>query len=379
MRRLAASEYPARYLTFDDAAVLAAAKHDPPGFVRSLAGPTVIDEAQRVPELFPAIKVAVGGDPRPGHFLLTGSADILHLPRISESLAGRMEIFTLWPLSQGELCGVTEHFLDRLFAKQPRFPEPSPEPRSTLLGRLLQGGYPAIVRRPSEVRKKTWMASYVTAVLQRDVRDISNVEDLTAMPRLLALLASRAGSLLNFADLARAVTIPQSTLKRYFALLEATFLVRLVPAWSTNLAKRLVKSPKLYLNDTGLMSYLLGLSEERLLEAPILFGPLLENFVAMELMKQSGWSKVRAELFHFRMPTGQDVDFLLENDSGEIAGIEVKSASTVASSDFKGLRSLAELCGSRFRCGVVLYLGDHSLAFGDRLFALPLNTLWAAG
>lgn len=379
MRWLAASQYPARYLTFDDAAVLAAAKHDPPGFVRSLAGPVVIDEAQRVPELFPAIKIAVDTDARPGRFLLTGSADILHLPRISESLAGRMEIFTLWPLSQGELAGATERFLDLLFASEPRFPEPAPEPRSAILARMFQGGYPAAVRRPSEARRKAWMASYVTAVLQRDVRDISQVEDLTALPRLLALLASRAGSLLNFADLTRGLSIPQSTLKRYFALLETTFLVRLVPAWSASLGKRLVKSPKVYLNDTGLMCYLLGLSEDRLLEAPMLLGPLVENFAAMELIKQSGWSQVRAELFHFRTPAGHEVDFVVENDSGEIAGIEVKSSATVAPSDFKGLARLAELSGGRFRCGVVLYLGDHCLAFGERLFALPLSTLWTAG
>jgi predicted AAA+ superfamily ATPase len=379
MRLLAASEYPARYLTFDDAAVLAAARHDPPGFLRSLLGPAVIDEAQRVPELFLAIKAVVDSDPSPGRFLLTGSADILHLPRISESLAGRMEILTLWPFSQGELAGAVEGFVDALFAKTPRFPSTSPEQRSRLIARILQGGYPALLRRPSEGRKRAWMASYVTAVLQRDVRDISNIEDLTAMPRLLALLASRAGSLLNFADVARSLSMPHSTLKRYFALLETTFLVRLVPAWSANLGKPLVKSPKLYLNDTGLMSYLLGLNESRLAEAPMMLRPLLENFVAMELSKQAGWSMVRTELFHFRLAAGPDVDFVLENDAGEIVGIEVKASSTVASTDFKGLRNLAELTGKRFRRGVVLYTGAEALPFGAGFHALPVTCLWSTG
>lgn len=378
IRQLAASAHPARYLTLDDAAVLAAARHDPAGFLRSLDGPAVIDEGQRAPEIFLAMKAEVDNDPRPGRFLLTGSADILLLPQISESLAGRMEVLTLWPFSQGEIAGVVETFVDALFAKKPVFPTSEIEDRPALIARMLQGGYPGLLRRPLEARRRAWMGSYITAILQRDVRDLSNIEDLTSLPRLLALLASRAGSLLNFSDLARSLSMPQSTLKRYFTLLETTFLVRLAPAWTANLGKRLAKAPKLYINDSGLMAYLLGLNDKRLTEEPMMMGPLLENFVAMELKKQTEWSAARAELFHFRMPTGQEVDVVLENEAGDLVGVEVKASATVGPSDFKGLRSLAELAGKRFRRGVLLYTGREAVPFGPNLYALPVECLWGS-
>lgn len=376
VRHLATSAHPARYLTLDDAAVLAAARHDPSGFVRGLDGPVVIDEVQRVPDLFLAIKAEVDRSPRPGRFLLTGSADILLLPRVSESLVGRMEILTLWPLSQGEIARVREDFIDELFHEGPLPRHYTSEDRVQLAARLATGGYPSILNRPAEARRNAWHGSYLTTILQRDVRDISNVEDITALQRLLSMLAVRAGSLLNFAELARSTQIPQSTLKRYFTLLETTFLVQLLPAWSTNLGKRLTKSPKPTLNDTGLMSYLLGLNERRLATEPNTFGPLLENFVVMEIRKQAAWNNVRSQMFHFRLPTGQEVDLVLESASGGVVGIEVKGSDTVGPSDFRGLRALAELCGERFRRGVVLYTGAEAVPFGRGLFALPVSALW---
>jgi predicted AAA+ superfamily ATPase len=375
-QHLASSTHPARYLTLDEAAVLAAARHDPAGFIAGLEGPVVIDEVQRVQQLFLAIKAEVDRDPRPGRFLLTGSADILLLPRMSESLAGRMELLTLWPLSQGEITGVKEDFLDILFRQTLPTMKRYSEARSSLINRLLVGGYPALLKRPLEARRRAWLGSYVTTILQRDVRDLSNVEDLALLPRLLSLLASRAGCLVNFSDLSRVTGIPQTTLKRYFTLLETTFLVQLVPAWSANVGKRLVKAPKLFLNDTGLMAYLVGLSEERLAVDATMRGPLLENFVAMELRKQATWSETRPQLFHFRRPTGQEVDLVLENGAGEIVGIEIKASATVGAGDFKGLHSLAELTERRFRRGVVLYTGTESVPFGPQFHALPVNVLW---
>jgi hypothetical protein len=375
---LASGERRCRYLTLDDVSVLSAARRDPAGFVAGLEGPIILDEVQRAPELFLAIKSEVDRSPSPGRFLLTGSADVLLLPRLSESLAGRMEILTLWPFSQGEITGTRESFLDVVFAQPaPRLPV-NWEDRASLVARVLLGGYPPVLNRPTQERRRAWFGSYLTTTVQRDVRDLANIEDLTALPRLLSLVAARSCSLLNFAELSRSIGIPQSTLKRYLTLLETTFLVQLLPAWSANLGKRLVKSPKILLNDTGLMAHLLGLNEERLKADPALMGPLLENFVALELRKQAAWSQTRPQAFHFRLPAGEEADLVLEDAAGNLVGIEVKARATVTAKDFKGLRALAHLVGDRFRRGIVLYAGGSSVPFGANLHAVPVGALWHA-
>lgn len=369
-------DHPAQYLTLDDATVLAAASRDPAGFLAGLDGPVVLDEVQRAPELFLAIKAAVDRDRRPGRYLLTGSADIFLLPRIAESLAGRMEVLTLWPLSQGEIEGVRETFVDSLFATRFQPPAVSGVDRGEILDRVLQGGYPEMLSRSSEARRRAWFGSYTTTILQRDVRDLSSIEDITALPRLLSLLAARSTTLLNYSELSRTSGLPASTLKRYFALLEATFLVRPLPPWSDNLSKRLVKSPKLLLTDTGLVAAALGLNRERLDEEPHLVGPLLESFVLLEIRKQATWSEIRPELFHYRTQTGQEVDLLLEDARGRIVGVEVKAGSTVQERDVRALLGLADDLGKRFVRGVVLYTGERAVPFSDKVMALPMGSLW---
>ena len=373
---LASSIHPAQYLTLDDVGVLSAVSSDPAGFLAGLSGPVVLDEVQRAPELFRALKLEVDRDRRPGRFLLTGSADVLLLPRLSESLAGRMEILTLWPLSQGEIKGVSEGFIDAVFAEKLDGSSTASEGRSPLLRRILRGGYPEIQRRTAVRRQQAWFNSYVTTILQRDVRDLANIEGLTAMPRLLSLLATRISGLISFAELSRSSAIPQSTLKRYIALLETTFLVQPLPAWSGNPSKRLVKAPKLVLNDTGLVAHLLGMGLMDGEGHPEQIGPLLENFVVMELRKQAAWSARQVRLFHFRTPAGREVDIVIEDAAGRVAGIEVKAAATVRSDDFKGLRALAEESGEHFCRGVVLYTGTESIPFGPCLHALPVEALW---
>ncbi len=368
---------PRTYLTLDDATVLSAAHADPAGFLAGLTGPVVIDEVQHAPELFPAIKAVVDRQRQPGRFLLTGSANILLLPRLSESLAGRMEILTLWPLAQIEIdsrldFGVS--LIDRFFsaALPPALPALS---RTELIHRLLAGGYPEPLSRTSEARRRAWFGSYLTTILQRDVRDLANIEGLTALPRLLSLLALRTGSLLNLADISRTTGLAYTTLTRYMTLLEATFLVQLLPAWSANLGKRLVKSPKLLLCDTGLAAGLLGTSAERVAENGVLLGSLLETFVAMELRKAAGWSEEAVQMFHYRTQSGQEVDVLLENGRGQLVGIEVKASSTVTSGDFAGLRAVAEAVGDSFVRGMVLYTGSQVIPFGERMHAVPLSIL----
>lgn len=373
---------PAReYRTLDDGIELAAAAADPDGYVAGLKGPVVIDEVQRVPDLFRAIKASVDRDRAPGRFLLTGSANVHLLPRVSESLAGRVEVLTLWPLAQVEFERGRRNLIDDLFAGADRLEITSTgdrgEPGPTLVERLLRGGYPEPSSRSDPERRNEWYASYLSTILARDVRDLAGIEGLADMQRLMALLASRAAGLLNFADLARSLAMPQTTLKRYFALLQAVFLVHTLPAWASNRGLRVVKAPKVLLADTGLGAFLLGQSAHRLQTDGAARGALVENFVAVELHKLAGWSAPRVGLHHFRTPAGREVDLVLEDASGRLVGLEVKASATVHDADFAGLRALAEAAAERFVQGVVLYDGPHRVRFGDRMTALPIRALWA--
>lgn len=375
VQHLVKEGYHARYFTLDDVSVLDAVRHDPAGFLSVIQGPVIFDEVQRAPELFVAIKAEVDRDRRPGRFLLTGSANVLLLPSLSESLAGRMEILTLWPFSQGELEGKKETFVDMLFADVlPPFTL-KPEDSDGLFGRIIRGGYPEAVSRTAEARRRAWFGSYLTTILQRDVRDLANIDGLTSMPRLLALLATRATNLVNYAEISRTAALPQSTLKRYISLLEATFLITHLRPWSGNTGKRLVKAAKLVICDTGLMAGQLGIYTERMLTDQN-GGPLLENFVAMELYKQATWSRTLPQLFHYRTQSGLEVDFVLEDGEGRIVGIEVKAKSRIGAADFSGLRHLAEAVGSRFVRGVVLCNCSQDIPFGKNLTAMPISALW---
>lgn len=379
VQRLASDEFPARYVTLDDASVLASARSAPEDFVAALQGPVIVDEVQRAPELFVALKAAVDRARRPGRFVLTGSANVLMLPRVSESLAGRMEVLTLWPLSQGELEGVREGFVDALFSGAALKLDPGVAlTRAQIEQRVLSGGYPEVIARTQPHRRQAWFGSYLTTILQRDVRDIANISGLTELPRLLALLATRTAAQLNVSELSRSAGIAHSTLTRYLALLEMTFLISPVPAWSGNLGKRLVKSPKLMMCDTGLAAYLLGLGDGGDGLGTV-FGALLENFVYMEMRKQLAWSRTQPRIYHFRSGAQQEVDLVLEDARGRVAGIEVKASATVGERDFRHLAALSEMLGKRFVGGVVLYTGSEVLAFGDRLTALPISTLWRGG
>lgn len=369
---------PRRYVTLDDVAELHAAKTDPRGYVERLPARVVLDEVQRAPELLVAIKMAVDERREPGRFLLTGSANVLLLPALSDSLAGRIEILRLWPLSQGEIDGSKEgdQFVDRVFATG-RFAarRDAMETREELIERVVRGGFPEAVERSGE-RRTDWFDAYVQTITQRDVRDLANLDRLIEVPRLLSLIATRTGALLNHAELGREVGLPNTTVRRHLSLLEMVFQVVLVPAWSSNLGLRLVKSPRAYIGDTGLACALAGISAERLHSTPDLLGRMLENFVAVELLKQSGWARPRVTVHHYRSHTGQEVDLLLEDRAGKLVGVEVKAARTVGDSDFRHLRTLREAVGARFHRGVVLYTGERVLGFGEGMEAVPVGEVW---
>ncbi len=379
VQSLVSAAYPAQYVTLDDLSTLAAAQRDPAGFIRGFRGPVIIDEVQRAPEIFLPIKVAVDSDPTPGRFVLTGSANVFTLPKLADSLAGRMEIVTLWPLSQGELAGVSEGFIERICADEfapAQGPHDAALERDELLARALRGGYPLALGRTSERSRKQWVDGYLTTLLERDVRDLSKVRDLKEFPRLLQALATRSSTLLNLNEISRLIGLQHETLRRYTALLEALWLVVELPAWSANLGKRLVKTPKFTLNDTGLLASLLGINQTRLTREPLLLGQLLESFVVMELRKQLTWSANPAQLYHFRDQRGAEVDIVLERPTGELIGIEVKATTAPNAGDLAGLRALQTLAGSRFQRGILLHTGKTALHFGAELYVLPIAALW---
>ncbi len=378
VQQIAAEHHPAGYVTLDDLTVLSAALRDPVAFVLNIPKPVIVDEVQRVPDLLLAIKADIDRNRVPGRYLLTGSGNVLTLPRVSDALVGRMEILTLWPLSQGEILGISDDFISRVFSENtPELLSP-PEDTDHISERIIRGGFPEPLGRTSMKRKSAWFDAYITTLIERDIRDMSQIQDLAALPRLLQLLATRTASLLNQSEMSRACGLPNSTLGRYLNLLQAIFLIQTLPAWSGNLGKRLVKSPKLFLADTGILCHLLGVSTETGLANHSMAGNMMENFVMCELRKQLSWSNQRTTPYHFRSHTGQEVDLILEDPAGRIVGIEVKLSQTVSSKQFKGLRNLKEIIKDRFLRGIVIYAGENSVPFEDNLFAMPVSSLWTS-
>lgn len=362
------------FLTLDDATTLDAARGDPVGFVRGLDR-AVIDEVQRVPELLLAVKGSVDADRRPGRFLLTGSANLMSLPRVADSLAGRMEVVRLLPLAQGEIRGGPPGFLDQAFGGGvPAVGQVVVG--DDLLAVVLAGGYPEALARDSWARRQDWYLDYVDAIVQRDVRDIAQVEQLRQMPRLLRALAQHSGQLVNHSAVGAALGMNHVTTQRYAGVFEWLFLTATLPPWHTNRLKRLAKTPKLHFLDPGLLAALRGLSPDRLRSDRGPFGALLETFVFSELLKLAGWSGERLEFTHFRDKERNEVDVVMEDRHGRVVGVEVKASATVTGADFGGLRRLAEACGDRLALGLVLHDHDKVVPFGERLFAAPLSTLW---
>ena len=367
-----------RYLTLDDRVVLAAAQGDPAGFVAGLDESVVLDEVQRAPELFLEIKAAVDRDRRPGRFLLTGSASVMLLPNVADSLAGRMEILPLWPLSCAEIADMPRfNRAEWLFDGPFDALSIPPCERDELTHFLLGGGFPEALSRTVLRRRGAWFESYVQSILQRDVRDLARIEQLTELPHLLQLLATRSAQLLNFAELSRSSQLAQTTLKRYFSLLELLFLVVRLPAWERNPGKRLVKAPKVFLVDCGLLAHFMEWSSERMATLPGLPGAWVETFVLGELLKHLAFSERRLTLWHYRTQTDIEVDFVLENRQGRITGLEVKASASVTQGDFKGLRHLKETEPAAFQRGIVLYGGREVTPFAADLFAVPLSMWWA--
>ncbi len=364
-------------MTMDDPTTLSAAQADPLGFLQNLSPHAIIDEVQRAPELFLSIKKLVDENRKGRRLILTGSADVMTMPQVGDSLAGRIEIHQLWPLSQTEIRGKRSKFLHTLIAANGRF-QSHKNNWPDIVAAIRAGGYPEALQRETEGRKAKWFESYIGAVLQKDIRNLANIEGLTQIPNILQLIGTRVGSTINLSDIARLSGVKNTTLQRYMALLEHVFLIMKIPAWTPNKEGQFVKSPKVFLNDTGLLCHVRGESVDSLLANRTTTGAFLENFVVMEIIKQLSWSELFLKPYHFSVQSGAEVDLVLEDRKKQLYGIEIKSTASVGQSDFKGLRRLAEMTGKKFQRGIVLYGGEHMVGgFGENLQAVPISAVWA--
>ena len=365
------------YLSFDNDIVREGAERDPMGFVADLPERVVLDEVQRVPNLFTALKLDIDRRRTPGRLLLTGSINVLAVPNVQDSLAGRLETIRLHPLAQIELHNsspVANGFIHHLFSS--RFPITQSERLGPdLAQRIVSGGYPPALARTAGLRRANWYRNYVDAQVQRDIGMMSRISGLDALPRLLNPAAIQTAQLFNLSAIAAPFQLTRKTIGEYVALLERVYLLERLPPWHSNRTKRLIKTPKLHLGDTGLASALLGASAQTLLRDRTMFGHLLETFVFQELRRQATWYDSPVDFFHYRDKDQAEVDIVMESDN-LVAGVEVKAGATVIASDFRGLRRLKDAAGEHFASGVVLYDGEVSVPFGQHLHAVPIRTLW---
>jgi predicted AAA+ superfamily ATPase len=370
---------PAEYLTFDKPTLMAAAAAAPEAFLTGYDNNIIIDEVQLVPELFRALKLVVDEarmvdkQHANGKYLLTGSANILALPKLADALVGRAAVLTLYPFTVAEAIQSPPGGLERIMKMD--FGGLNDRGIS-LIDAISKATFPEVSTLSGDERK-IWYDGYISAMLQRDVRQIAELEKLSALPHLLSILAARAGCLMNDSDIARDIDLNHVTTKFYRNILKLMFLSFDVKPWFRNIGKRLAKTPKGYLLDTSMICHLLDYDiHEIAITKPDFFGHLVENFVATEILKQLSNSSINAELHHFRTSDGKEVDFIIEKPDGSVFAIEVKRSESVGIHDFKGILAFHELTGKDFAGGVVLYAGKDAVPFGKNLWAVPISALW---
>lgn len=366
-----------QYVTLDDQLGLTFARTDPVGFVRAL-GPCIIDEVQRVPELFLAIKQVVDQSRAPGQFVLTGSADVMQLPRVRDSVAGRMSVHTLLPLAQCEIAGTGGGFVEWAFDGGPVATGHAPVVPGDIEARVLTGGYLEAVLQPTVARRQRWLGAHLAAVLDRDVRDIASLDQPDQLPRMLAHLAEQGGQLVDRTGLGTALGLSRPTVPKYLTVLERLLLVRRLAPWTSNRIARVVKTPKLQFLDPGVLAYLRGDTTEIWARDRVRFGPVLESFVVAEVLRLMSWSRTQVRAYHFGTHGSDEVDLVLEDNRGRIVGIEVKASATLSPRDFKGQRKLKEAAGDRFVRGLLLHPHERVQAADTDIHAAPVSLLWTA-
>lgn len=388
-KALSTADWPARYLTLDDRTVLDAALADPDGFIRQAGGPAVIDEVQRAPDLLRAVKLEVDRDRQPGRFLLTGSANILSLSAVTETLAGRAAVHHLRPFSWSEIQrSAPSPLLDLLFEARDarelvdrlrdrdRSPNLDALDVDALKELILSGGYPEPALMSSAEARHTWFESFRQTYIERDLRDIAQIANFPEFSRLMTTLNLRTAQLLNTAELSREIGLPATTLRRYLDLLGQTYQFDLLQPFSTHLAKRLVKTPKIYAADTGMACHLAALDDWTTMERRNLVGPLIETWIQTELRKLLGLQARHTELSFWRTRTGHEVDFLVER-GGQIAGIEAKWSASLEPRQVRALRECRTALGPRWKIGILLHGGTEPVALDDHTAAIPFSHAFA--
>lgn len=375
-RLIAASTAGSTEERLDDAATLEAARADPGRFVRH-DRLLVIDEIQRAPELLLAIKQEVDLDPRPGRFLLSGSADVLAMSRASDSLAGRVEIIELLPFSQVEIDRSPDGLLECLLTDT--FEPPGADGGPDLVGyveRAVRGGFPEVVAARSERSRSRFFSSYLQTLLERDARDISRIRRPSQLDTVMRILVDRQAMPLAIESAARDTGLPRSTFEDHLSLLKRLYLIRDLSAFADSATKRAVKQRKLLVVDAGLAAWLQGRDVRDVMSDPRSLGQTVEGLVLLELIRQASWLDPRIRISHYRSKDGAEVDALIEGPRRHIVGIEVKATETPRDGHFRHLRHLRARLGPRFRRGVVLHAGRTTAQYEDEMWALPISSLW---
>lgn len=374
LARQIARRHNAVWKSFDDPQTLAAAHFDPADIVDS-DRMVVIDEVQRYPDILLPIKLRVDENPRPGSFLLTGSAQVMGLRSVPDALPGRVETVELWPLSQGEIDSAPDGFIDAVFTDATAVSVTSDLAKPDYAARIVRGGFPEAVTRTGR-RRSMFLRNYVADLINRDVTQVAEIQRGPEFRTILQRLAAQASGLLVLANLANATGLSKTTVSRYVAVMQEVFLAKLIPAWSRGPSSRATKTPKLAFVDSGIAARLIGHDEHSLLRSGAPLGPLLEGFVTMELARQATWSMTEVQVLHYRTKDQDEVDIVLEDLRGHVVGIEIKASSMVRGDDFNGLRHLAERAGDDFLAGIVLYAGRTTVSFGRPFKAMPISAVW---
>jgi predicted AAA+ superfamily ATPase len=369
------------YRTLDDLTLLDAAVNDPQGFVYHGDELMIIDEVQRAPELILAVKQNVDLNQNPGRFLLTGSANIQSLPGVTESLAGRVRKIRLRPLVKGEIYHKLPHFISNAFSEK-FVPFKSKANivynKDAYLSDAFRGGYPEALRLDSEKDRRQWHKDYIEALIERDLKDIVNIRRKDHMQKLLEVLAAWSSKFMDISAIGSHLSLSRPTIESYINALEALYLVERVRPWPKTDYDRVSKHDKLFMTDTGLMASILRWRYDKVRLNGELNGKLLETFVFTQLAAILDAQQENNQLYHYRDREKREVDFIIENDDGDILGIEVKAGSVVTVDSFKHMKWFSSNMAKEHRfTGIVLYTGENIVSFGERMWAVPINCLWA--
>lgn len=370
LRHLFAQKY--RYASLEPPDVRAAASSDPRGFLQMYRPPVIFDEVQYAPDLFPYIKEAIdAARDKPGQYLLTGSQNLLLMERVTESLAGRAAMLRLLPLSRREEDGRSQASLP--WEAKERGVSPSSVTHQELWRRFLRGNYPELVAHPKR-DIALWHSSYVQTYLERDVRTLRNVGDLTQFQNFLRALAARSAQLLNLSELARDLGVAVNTAKTWLSVLEATYQVTVLRPYFANIGKRLVKTPKVYFTDVGTLCYLVGLREPEHAASGPMSGAIMETVVLSEIVKTLTHRGSEPQIYFWRTSAGSEVDIIVDNH-GRLVPIEVKLSTTVRPDMASGVKEFQKDLAGRAASGYVIHPGDLRLPLGPEVTSLPFAEL----